>query len=161
MNYFKVIILLFLCPVLAHAQWDDAEYHRIDQSIKAPHFADRQFSAVDYGASSQASASINQKAINEAIAACNKSGGGKVTVPKGTYLTGPITLLSGVNLEVEKDATLQFVYDFDLFPIVPTRWEGVDCNNLQPLIYAYKATDVALTGEGVIDGGAGYDKWWS
>ncbi|MDE7347188.1 MAG: glycoside hydrolase family 28 protein [Muribaculaceae bacterium] len=161
MNYIKVIILLLFYPVLAHAQWNDAEYTRIDQSIKAPHFADRQFCAVDYGASSQASASVNQKAINNAIAACNKSGGGKVMVPKGTYLTGPITLLSGVNLVVEKDATLQFVYDFDLFPIVPTRWEGADCYNLQPLIYAYKATDVALTGEGVIDGGAGKDNWLS
>ncbi len=160
MKYLRFLILALL-PAIAHAQWNDAEYHRIEQSIRQPMFAERHFSATDFGASPSATAKVNQRAFNDAIKACNKAGGGKVIVPAGTFLTGPITLLSHVNLVVEKGATLEFVYDFDLYPIVPTRFEGVDCNNLQPLIYAYKATDVALTGEGTIDGGAGKDNWWS
>ncbi len=161
MKYLNLILLMTLLPAIAHAQWNDADYHRIEQGIRQPVFAERQFDVTAYGAAPTASAAVNQKAINSAVTACNKAGGGKVIVPAGTYLTGPVTLLSGVNLVVEKDATLQFVYDFDLYPIVPTRWEGVDCHNLQPLIYAYKATDVALTGEGTIDGGAGKENWWS
>ena len=140
--------------------WDEEEYKRIEQSIKAPTFPEKDFLITKYGAKTTNSAAQNQKAINKAIAACSKKGGGRVIVPSGTFVTGAITLLSHVNLVVEKDAVLKFAFEPDLYPIVPTRWEGIDCRNLSPCIYAYKQTDIAVTGEGTIDGSGANDTWW-
>ncbi|MCH5308753.1 MAG: glycoside hydrolase family 88 protein [Prevotella sp.] len=141
--------------------WDEAKYRQIEQSIRVPQFADAEFLITKYGAKPTNTAAQNQKAINKAIEKCSKKGGGKVIVPAGQkFLTGAITLLSHVNLVVEKDAVLEFVFDPSLYPIVPTRWEGLDCWNLSPLIYAYKQTDIAVTGEGTIDGGGSKETWW-
>ena len=160
----KQLCLLLLCllpPFTAHADgWDDTTYRQIEQSIKAPTFADRDFVITKYGAKPTNTAIKNQKAINKAIAACSKNGGGRVIVPAGTFNTGAITLLSNVNLVVEKNAVLQFVFEPDLYPIVPTRWEGIDCWNLSPCIYAYKQQNMAITGEGTIDGGGTNETWW-
>lgn len=161
MKQLKLLLLCLLIPAFALA--DDAwntTYKQIEQSIKAPEFANRDFVITKYGASVKASAVKNQKAINKAITACSKKGGGRVIVPAGTFNTGAITLLSNVNLVVEKDAVLQFVFEPDLYPIVPTRWEGIDCWNLSPCIYAYKQQNVAITGEGTIDGGGSNETWW-
>ena len=81
-------------------------------------------------------------------------------VPAGVWNTGAITLLSNVNLVVEKDASLLFAFDTSLYPIVKTRWEGMDCMNYQPCIYAYGATNVAITGKGTIDGNGSRETWW-
>ena len=160
----RILQLLLLClivPSIAQAKaWDEEEYKRIEQSIKAPTFLEKDFLITKYGAKTTNSAAQNQKAINKAIAACSKKGGGRVIVPSGTFITGAITLLSHVNLVVEKDAVLKFAFEPDLYPIVPTRWEGIDCRNLSPCIYAYKQTDIAVTGEGTIDGSGANDTWW-
>ena len=160
----RILQLLLLClivPSIAQAKaWDEEEYKRIEQSIKAPTFPEKDFLITKYGAKTTNSAAQNQKAINKAIAACSKKGGGRVIVPSGTFATGAITLLSHVNLVVEKDAVLKFAFEPDLYPIVPTRWEGIDCRNLSPCIYAYKQTDIAVTGEGTIDGSGANDTWW-
>jgi len=160
----RILQLLLLClivPSIAQAKaWDEEEYKRIEQSIKAPTFPEKDFLITKYGAKTTNSAAQNQKAINKAIAACSKKGGGRVIVPSGTFVTGAITLLSHVNLVVEKDAVLKFAFEPDLYPIVPTRWEGIDCHNLSPCIYAYKQTDIAVTGEGTIDGSGANNTWW-
>ena len=160
----RILQLLLLClivPSFAQAKaWDEEEYKRIEQSIKAPTFPEKDFLITKYGAKTTNSAAQNQKAINKAIATCSKKGGGRVIVPSGTFVTGAITLLSHVNLVVEKDAVLKFAFEPDLYPIVPTRWEGIDCRNLSPCIYAYKQTDIAVTGEGTIDGSGANDTWW-
>ena len=160
----RILQLLLLClivPSIAQAKaWDEEEYKRIEQSIKAPTFPEKDFLITKYGAKTTNSAAQNQKAINKAIAACSKKGGGRVIVPSGTFVTGAITLLSHVNLVVEKDAVLKFAFEPDLYPIVPTRWEGIDCRNLSPCIYAYKQTDIAVTGEGTIDGSGANNTWW-
>lgn len=151
---------MLLMPFMAKAGWNDADYKQIEQNIREPQFAKREFKITSYGAKPNASAQQNQKAINKAIQTCSKKGGGRVIVPAGHYLTGAITLLSHVNLVVEEGATLEFVFQPELYPIVPTRWEGLDCWNLQPCVYAYQATDVAITGKGTIDGGGTNDTWW-
>ena len=93
--------------------------------------------------------------------ACHNAGGGKVVVPQGTFYTGPITLLSHVNLHIEKGATLKFSTNpTDYFPAVLSRWEGIDCYNAHPLIYAYQAENIALTGEGTLDGQGSKTDWW-
>lgn len=69
-------------------------------------------------------------------------------------------MLSHVNLVVEEGATLHFAFEPKLYPLVRTSWEGLACWNYSPCIYAYKATDIAITGKGTIDGGGSNDTWW-
>lgn len=160
-RFLQLLIVALVVPMVAQAKaWDEEEYKRIEKSIKAPVFPSRDFIVTKYGAKPGNTAVKNQKAINKAIVACSKKGGGRVVVPAGTYLTGAITMLSNVNLVVEKDATLQFVFEPDLYPVVPTRWEGLDCHNVSPCIYAYKQQNIAVTGEGTIDGGGSKTTWW-
>lgn len=79
------------------------------------------------------------------------SGGGRVTVPAGRWLTGGIRLASNVELHFENGADLMFTDDLeDYLPPVPTSWEGVECLNVAPLIHADGATNVAITGKGVL-----------
>ena len=160
MNYLKTLIITLLLPIVANASPWDTQYKQIEQSIRCPQFADRTFNITKYGASTKATAKKNQTAINKAIDACSKAGGGKVVIPAGVWNTGAITMKSRVNLVIEKDARLVFAFDRSLYPNVPTRWEGLDCWNYQPLIYAYKQTDIALTGEGTIDGNGSDETWW-
>ena len=149
-------------PLLAFADgWDEQQYREIEQSIRLPQFAAQDFPITKYGAKSGNTAKKNQKAIQKAIDTCSKKGGGRVIVPAGQkFLTGAITLKSGVNLVVEDGAVLEFAFEPDLYPIVPTRWEGLDCWNLSPLIYAYQQKDIAITGKGTIDGGGSRETWW-
>ena len=161
MKYNFILSLLLLLPFSAHAEgWNDELYKQIENSIKCPEFKSQDYLITKYGASASAKPKVNQKAINKAIAACSKAGGGRVVVPAGTYQTGAITLLSNVNLHLQKDASLQFVFQPELYPIVPTRWEGIDCWNLQPCVYAYKQTNIAITGEGTLDGCGSNETWW-
>ena len=156
------LVLSLLAPVLAIAQgWDEAMYKQIEQSIREPQFADKTYPITKYGASPETTAAKNQKAIQKAIDQCSKKGGGKVIVPAGQkFLTGAITLKSGVNLVVEEGAVLEFVFEPELYPIVETSWEGLECFNLSPCVYAFGAKDIAITGKGTIDGGGSKDTWW-
>ena len=156
------LVLILLVPVLAAAQgWDAAMYKQIEQSIREPQFADKTYPITKYGAKPEATAAKNQKAIQKAIDQCSKKGGGKVIIPAGQkFLTGAITLKSGVNLVVEEGAVLEFAFEPELYPIVETSWEGLECFNLSPCIYAFGAKDIAITGKGTIDGGGSNDTWW-
>ena len=162
-KFFKTLLLAWLLPVCAFASgWDDAEYQRIEQSIEQPaakQFA-RKFVITSFGAKLSNSAAQNQKAINKLISLASQKGGGSVIIPKGTWHTGAIELKSHVNLVLEEGATLQFAFDTKLYPLVRTSWEGLACWNYSPCIYAYKATDIAITGKGTIDGGGNMDTWW-
>ena len=80
---------------------------------------------------------VNTKAIAKAIKACNKAGGGHVVVPAGEWITGPIHLMDNVDLHLEEGARLVFTDNpADYLPAVFTTWEGVECYNYSPLIYA-------------------------
>ena len=162
-KFFKTLLLAWLLPVCAFASgWDDAEYQRIEQSIEQPaakQFAHK-FVITSFGAKLSNSAAQNQKAINKLISLASQKGGGSVIIPKGTWHTGAIELKSHVNLVLEEGATLQFAFDTKLYPLVRTSWEGLACWNYSPCIYAYKATDIAITGKGTIDGGGNMDTWW-
>jgi polygalacturonase len=126
--------------------------------IRAPAFPARDFSITDYGARKGGDAS---EAFRAAIAACSRAGGGRVVVPPGEFLTGPIHLLSNVNLHVSPGATIRFSNDPARYlPVVLTRWEGVELMNYSPLVYAYDQENVAITGGGTLDGQAGPEHWW-
>jgi unsaturated rhamnogalacturonyl hydrolase len=84
-----------------------------------------------------------------------------VVVPAGEWLTAAIRLKSGVNLHVSEGATLKFIFEPAKYPVVYTRWEGVECMNYSAFIYAFEQENIAVTGKGTLDGGANWDTWWS
>jgi polygalacturonase len=128
--------------------------------IVPPRFPDRVFDITNYGARPDG-ASDATTAIRAAIVACHVAGGGRVHVPAGRFRTGAVHLMSGVNLHLDADATLAFVQDPRAYlPMVLTRFEGIEFMNYSPFIYAYEATDIAVTGGGTLDGQAGPDVWW-
>ena len=157
-----MLLLLALPAAVAAAVWDEQTYTRIEQRIAAPQIDGADYPVTKFGASPGATAADNQKAIQKAIDRCSKKGGGRVVVPAGqTFLTGAITLKSHVELHVEEGAVLQFVFQPELYPVVETSWEGLDCYNLSPCLYAFRQTDIAITGKGTIDGGGSKDTWWA
>ena len=163
MNRFYRLLLVCICiPVLSIAQgWDEQTYRQIEQSIQQPVFGSQEVMITKFGAKPDATAAQNQKAIQKAIDRCSKKGGGRVIVPAGQhFLTGAIRLKSHVNLHVEEGAVLEFAFQPELYPIVETSWEGLDCYNLSPCVYAFQATDIAVTGKGTIDGGGSNETWW-
>ena len=123
--------------------------------IVPPMFPDRDFVVTNYGAVGDGVTNCNP-AFKKAIAACTKAGGGRVVVPKGTFLTnGPIHLDNNVNFYVTKDAKIMFGTNFDDYlPHVRVRWEGTECYSYSPLVYAYQKTNIALTGKGSLNGQA-------
>ncbi|WP_140984308.1 glycoside hydrolase family 28 protein [Asticcacaulis tiandongensis] len=109
----------------------------------APHFVITDFGALQ---EDQAKTTV---AIASAIDAAHAAGAGVVVVPEGTWLTGKIHFKSNVCLHVSKGATLLFSEQpADYLPAVHTTWEGIECMNYSPLIYAYQCENIAITGEG-------------
>lgn len=139
------------------ANWDAVP--SILARINAPKFPARDFLITDQGAS--VGGADCTAAIRQAIAACHAAGGGRVVVPAGVFHTAAIHLQSNVNLHLAANATLRFSTDATKYPVVFTRWEGVECMNYSPLIYAFEQENIAITGTGTLDGGADWDTWWS
>lgn len=138
--------------------WQRADH--IQASIQEPTFPDREFIITQFGAVANSNSDAS-KAIADAIAACNTAGGGRVVIPAGEYLCGPIHMLSNVNLHLAADAVLSFDTNPDRYlPLVLSRWEGMDLMNYSPLIYANGQENIAITGSGTIQGNADKDTWW-
>ena len=135
-------------------------YPAIEKQIHAPEFKDKDYNILDYGKRSQTEGYLYTELINKVIDKCSAEGGGRVIIPEGTWLTGPINLKSNVNLHLLKGATLLFTPDLKEYPLVYTRWEGMDCYNYSPMIYARGQENIAITGEGTVDGGADNSNWW-
>ena len=128
--------------------------------IKAPVFPARDFLITNFGAKPDGVTDATE-AFRKAIAECARAGGGRVVVPPGEFLTGAIQLKSGVNLHVQKGATIRFSTDPARYlPVVKTRFEGVELMNYSPLIYAHAQENIAITGEGTLDGQASDENWW-
>jgi polygalacturonase len=138
--------------------WAAAE--NIRAQVRPPEFPERTFDIRSFGAVADGS-SDNSAAFSAAIAACHKAGGGRVLVSGGSYLSGAIHLLSNVNLHITKDAAIAFITDPKAYlPAVLTRWEGMEIMGYSPLIYAFGQTNIAITGEGTLDGQANRTTWW-
>ena len=134
-------------------------YPEILSRIKPPEFPKRDYLITKFGAKTGIT-NDSSAAIKAAIDACSKAGGGRVVVPVGEFLTGAIHLKSNVNLYVSKGATLKFSPDVKKYPLVFTRWEGIECMNVSPFIYALNQINIGITGEGTLDGQASNDYWW-
>ncbi|ACT60436.1 glycoside hydrolase family 28 protein [Hirschia baltica] len=137
--------------------WEKAE--QIRQKITPPSIPKAQFLLTDFDARGDGIFD-NTAAFKAAIDACRKAGGGQIRVPDGHYLTGAIQLHSNIELNVSAGARLIFSTDPMDYPVVLTRYEGVEVMNYSPLIYARDAKNVAITGEGVLDGQASNEHWW-
>jgi len=126
--------------------------------IRYPDFSNSaKFQITDFGAK-PGDQEQTSKSIVKAIEEANKMGGGIVVVPQGEWLTGKIHLKSNVNLHLDKGAVLLFSdKPEDYLPPVHTTWEGLECYNYSPLIYAYGCKNVAITGEGMLK--AKMDVW--
>lgn len=118
--------------------------------IKTPDFAQvADFAITDYGAE-PGDKDKNAVAIEKAIAAATVAGG-NVIIPAGEWKTKKIHLKSNVNLHLSEGAVLLFSPDpQDYLPAVFTTWEGLECYNYSPLIYAFEAKNVAITGKGEV-----------
>tara|TARA_R110002049_G_scaffold993_2_gene7106 strand:- start:49719 stop:51098 length:1380 start_codon:yes stop_codon:yes gene_type:complete len=136
------------------------EAYNIINSIKVLEFPDKTLNILDFGAVSDGE-TINTQAIAKAIDSCHNAGGGKVIIPSGKFLTGPIHLKSNVNLHLEAGAEVLFSTNSnDYLPVVHTSYEGQELMNYSPLIYAYKQNNIAVTGKGIFNGQASTTNWW-
>ena len=132
---------------------------QIEKEVVVPVFVNKTYNIVDHGAKSGGIYN-NSEAFKKAIETCTKNGGGKVVVPAGKFLTGPIHLDNNVNLHLEDGAEILFSTKSSDYPLVKTTFEGTECMNHSPLVYAYNKKNIAVTGKGILNGQADNENWW-
>jgi polygalacturonase len=147
------LFICFLLPLFALAQ---TPQEKPLPRVNLPVFKKDTFRITQYGAIADGQV-LNTKSINDAIDAAAKKGGGVVLVTKGLWLTGPLVLKSNVNLHLVNGATLLFTEDFNQYLLVATNWEGLPQMRNQSPISATAASNIAITGKGIIDGNG--DAW--
>ena len=156
-NILKLTLSLALTSFLWACNSVGVEYSQIEveapfdmPAIKVCKFPQRDFLITDYGAKPDGSDCT--KAIAKAIEDCNSAGGGRVVVPAGKWFTKAIHFKSNVNLHLQENAILDFSDNpDDYLPAVMTSWEGLECYNYSPLLYAFNCENIAITGSGKID----------
>src|SRR5256885_552473 len=138
--------------------WAAANQIVAETEAAMPTFADTTFDVTTFGAKGDGKTD-NTAAFAKAIAACSANpGGGHVVVPSGTYVTGAVYLKSNVDFHLNSAATLKFSGDASKFPTVLTRYEGIECMNRSPMVYAFGEQNIALTGSGMLHAG-GTSSW--
>lgn len=157
MNFFKYLMMLAVYSLMVSYFPAIGQYKTV--RVKAPFrmepikeyiYPAQDFVITKYGAVKGGEIN-NTKAIAAAIDACSKAGGGRVVVPEGIWLTSAIHFKSNVNLYLAEGAVLSFTDDpADYLPAVMTSWEGMECYNYSPLLYAYECENVAITGQGTL-----------
>lgn len=144
----KIRYTLFLFIALPVASFSQGKLPVIQQTA----FKKDTFNIVKFGAVADG-ITLNTKSINDAITACSNKGGGVVVIPSGFWLTGPVVLKNNVNLHLKRNAVLQFTTDFNQYQLVKSNWEGLPQMRNQSPLSADNATNIAITGLGIIDGG--------
>lgn len=170
MKLFKLIATVVFATLLAGCV-SNTEYQTISNDeiskfyenlpfemevLKVPTFKNYTVNIIDFGAVGDG-VTLNTEAFAKAIDAVHEKGGGKVVVPAGIWLTGPIVMKSNVNLYTEKNSLILFSPDFDLYPIVDASFEGLNTKRCQSPLSAHQAENIAITGYGVFDGSG--DAW--
>lgn len=166
-NYKKLSLLLAIasllflgCNSVAQHEIGWEQLPQILSRIHPPEFPEQDFILTDYGAIGDGITDCTD-AFRKAIEMCTQNGGGRVVVPEGIYLTGAIHLKNNVNLYISEKSTIRFSQNpADYLPVVYSRWEGVECMNYSPFIYAYEQENIAISGSGTLDGQADNDHWW-
>jgi polygalacturonase len=159
----KGAVLKPLAPLRAGNAVNDP-WDRVAEILKVivePVFAPRTFDITAHGAVGDGVADCTQ-AFRDAITACHAGGGGRVLVPAGNWLTGAIHLKSNIDLHLAQGATIKFSRDPNAYlPLVRTRWEGTELLNYSAFIYAFEQENIAITGNGTLDGQADDHHWWN
>ena len=124
-------------------------------AVKAPVIPDARVNLKDFGAVGDGS-QLCTDAFARAIDQLYKMGGGHLDVPRGVWLTGPIVLKSNIDLHLAAGAVIQFAADETLYPLIKTSFEGLDTRRCQSPLSANGATNISVTGQGVIDGNGQY-----
>ncbi|HXI58132.1 MAG TPA: glycosyl hydrolase family 28-related protein [Polyangia bacterium] len=119
-------------------------------AVKPPVFPAKTCAVTDYGGKGDGTTD-NTAAFAAAIDACAQAGGGHVVVPAGQWVTGAIALQNKIDLHVDAGATVLFGGDETKYPLVLTRYQGIELMNRSPMIYAYQQSNIAVTGEGTLD----------
>ncbi|HTN20898.1 MAG TPA: glycoside hydrolase family 28 protein [Pelobium sp.] len=148
-------IAMCLVTNTVHAQIADYSWENLPK-ISQPVFKADTFNIVDFGAKSDGT-TLNTHSINKAITVCSQKGGGVVLIPSGYWLTGPVKLKSNVNLHLANNAFLQFSSDFNQYKIIEGSYEGKPSARNESPIMATDVKNVAITGNGIIDGNG--DAW--
>ncbi|MFP5039391.1 glycoside hydrolase family 28 protein [Parasediminibacterium sp. JCM 36343] len=143
-------VSMALATLTSTAQKTNYSWDNLPKAAK-PTFKKDTFNILKYGAVADG-ITLNTKSINDAIDACSKKGGGVVLVPQGFWMTGPIVFKSNVNLHLNGAALLQFTNDKSQYPLVIGNWEGHPSPRNQSPISGTDLTNIAITGEGIIDG---------
>jgi polygalacturonase len=123
--------------------------------VAAPRIPKRTVSLADFATGD--GIALNTAAFEKAIASLASKGGGRLVVPPGIWLTGPIRLQSKIELHLERGALIQFSRDFNLYPLTVFDVKGEKSVESMSPIFGQDLEDVAITGEGIIDGGG--DAW--
>lgn len=148
------------CPSKGNiATIDESIYQDIPfdmPKVEQPSFPAYEVNILNFGAKGDGS-TLNTEAINNAIKEVHSKGGGKVTIPQGLWLTGPVELLSNVNLYTEPNSLIIFTDDYEAYPIIETSFEGLNTRRCQSPLSARGAENIAITGYGVFDGSG--DSW--
>jgi polygalacturonase len=138
--------------------WSRAD--RVVRETQRPRIPHRDARLPSYGAIGEGTMDCTD-AFASAIADLAERGGGRLIVPPGRWLTGAIHLDSNIDLHLVSGATIAFRTDPEAYlPVVYTRDGGIECMNWSPFIYAYGKHDIAITGDGVLDGQASNQFWW-
>jgi len=164
-HYLKGLIYLALIQLLGcntsqeSAQSDFDIYHGIEFEmpvVSEPEFPDYSVSILDFGANNDGQ-TLNTEAFEKAIAEVSGKGGGRVVIPRGIWLTGPIVLKSNINLHAAEGALVVFSRDKDLYPLIEGNFEGTKAYRCLSPISGNGLENIAFTGEGVYDGSG--DAW--
>lgn len=164
MNTFKkIVVILTACFLVSGLLNAGDRYNYLYKDLPfempmldRPVFLANNVSITDFGGVPDG-ATLNTAAFAKAIDALSKKGGGTLTVPSGIWYTGPIVFQSNINMHLEKGALILFSSDFDLYPLVHTVFEGLDTRRCQSPISGRNLKNIAITGEGSINGSG--DAW--
>lgn len=159
MKRLLTITLMAAAALCATAQNDYSKYtQRLPfqmAEVKAPVIPNAKVTLTDFGAVGNGEV-LCTDAFAKAIDQLYKMGGGHLVVPRGIWHTGPIVLRSNIDLHLEAGAVIQFAADESLYPIIKTSFEGLDTRRVQSPLSANGASNISITGQGVIDGNGQY-----
>ena len=141
---------VFVAPDMS-IDWDYAD--SLQKVILLPQIPSDTFYVNDFGGMG------NTHSVQRAIDKAFESGGGTVVISEGIHHSGPVVLKSRINLHIKKGSILRFIPDPELYPLVETWFDGIPCMNYSPMIFAENASDIKISGNGIIDGQGDHPAW--